>query len=66
MVLITTFNNISAIWQWSVLSVDETRVPVENHKKNTKIQKKTQNKTNRKQNKKRNKIKLNKTKHEIK
>jgi hypothetical protein len=26
-----TFNNISVIWWWSVLLVEETGVPVENH-----------------------------------
>ena len=31
MVLNTTFNNISVISWWSVLLVDETRVPRENH-----------------------------------
>ena len=52
MVLIITFNNISAISWWSVLLVDETRVPGENHKKLQKYRNKTQNKTNRKKNKK--------------
>jgi len=31
MVYNTTFNNISVISQWSVLLVEETRVPGENH-----------------------------------
>jgi len=26
-----TFNNISVIWWWSVLLVEETRAPLENH-----------------------------------
>ena len=51
MVLIITFNNISALSWQSVLLVDETREPGENHKKIQKYKKKTQNKTNRKQNK---------------
>ena len=33
MVFNNTFNNISVISQWSVLLVEETRVPVENHHK---------------------------------
>ena len=32
MVFNATFNNISAISRWSVLLVEETEVPVENHK----------------------------------
>jgi len=32
MVFNTTFNNISAISWWSVLLVEETRVPGENHR----------------------------------
>jgi len=32
MVFIATFNNISFIWWWSVLLVEETRVPRENHR----------------------------------
>ena len=32
MVLNATFNNISAISWWSVLLVEETRVPGENHR----------------------------------
>jgi hypothetical protein len=31
MVFNTTFNNISAIPRWSVLLVEETEVPAENH-----------------------------------
>jgi hypothetical protein len=31
MVFNTTFNNIAVISWWSVLSVEETRVPGENH-----------------------------------
>jgi hypothetical protein len=27
----TTFNNISVIWRWSVLLIEETGVPGENH-----------------------------------
>jgi hypothetical protein len=27
----TFFNNISVIWWWSILLVEETRVPGENH-----------------------------------
>jgi hypothetical protein len=30
-----TFNNISVIWWWSVLLVEETRVPGENHRPTT-------------------------------
>jgi len=33
MVLNAAFNNISVIWWWSILLVDETRVPGENHRK---------------------------------
>ena len=43
MVLITTFNNISALSWWSVLMVDETRVPGENHKKKQKYKNKNTN-----------------------
>jgi hypothetical protein len=31
MVFNATFNNISVIWWWSVLLVEETRAPLENH-----------------------------------
>jgi len=32
MVFNATFNNISAMWLWSVLLVDTTGVPRENHR----------------------------------
>jgi hypothetical protein len=32
MMLNTTFNNISVIWWWSVLLMEETGVPGENHR----------------------------------
>jgi hypothetical protein len=32
MVFNATFNNFSVIWWWSVLLVEETRVPRENHR----------------------------------
>ena len=32
MVITATFNNISVIWWWSFLLLEETRVPGENHR----------------------------------